>query len=106
MPRQPPRPCTFPGGCPELVDGGGRCAAHAYRGKAGPTWGRGSTRQWRTLRAKVLKAHPICVVCERATATQVDHHVPLSAGGTDDVGNLRAVCDRCHRAKSATERPT
>lgn len=31
----------------------------------------------------------------------VDHMVPLSLGGTDDLGNLVAACEPCNRSKSA-----
>jgi 5-methylcytosine-specific restriction protein A len=36
-------------------------------------------------------------------ATQVDHIVPLSQGGTDVSENLQSICDDCHDAKSARE---
>lgn len=65
-------------------------------------------RPWRRLRAEILSAGPLCVYCERAgrvtPATEVDHRVPLSQGGTDDRDNLDPVCADCHREKSARER--
>ncbi len=36
-------------------------------------------------------------------ATAVDHIVPRAQGGTDDQGNLAAICDPCHRDKAAAE---
>lgn len=36
-------------------------------------------------------------------ATEVDHIKPKAHGGTDDIGNLQAICNRCHRAKTAQE---
>lgn len=36
-------------------------------------------------------------------ATEVDHILPVSEGGTDDLANLRAVCAPCHRVKSLAE---
>lgn len=36
-------------------------------------------------------------------AHEVDHVLPLWAGGTDDVANLQAINRDCHRAKSARE---
>ena len=38
--------------------------------------------------------------------TQVDHIVPLAAGGGDDDSNKQLLCTRCHKAKSAAERYT
>lgn len=36
--------------------------------------------------------------------TQVDHIVPLAAGGSDDDSNKQLLCVKCHKAKSAAER--
>lgn len=36
-------------------------------------------------------------------ATSVDHIVPVFRGGTDDLANLRAACDNCHREKTGRE---
>ncbi len=49
----------------------------------------------------------LCVACRakgRITeATEVDHTVPLSKGGTDELGNLQSLCGPCHEAKTATD---
>ncbi|WP_043648043.1 HNH endonuclease [Nocardia thailandica] len=34
---------------------------------------------------------------------EVDHITPVSAGGTDDPGNLRTLCAEHHRAKTQAE---
>ena len=64
-------------------------------------------RPWRRLRARILSANPLCVHCQRAgrvtAATEVDHRLPLSQGGTDDPSNLDPVCTACHAAKTARE---
>lgn len=36
-------------------------------------------------------------------ATSVDHIVPKAMGGTDSSRNLQAICDPCHKAKTARE---
>lgn len=33
----------------------------------------------------------------------VDHITPLSEGGTNDAGNLQALCGPCHRLKTSIE---
>jgi 5-methylcytosine-specific restriction endonuclease McrA len=38
-----------------------------------------------------------CVLCT-AEATEVDHVVPVSLGGSGDQSNLRALCSQCHKA--------
>ena len=64
-------------------------------------------RPWRRLRARVLSDCPLCVHCQRegrvTAATEVDHRVPLSQGGTDDPSNLVSICAACHAAKTARE---
>jgi 5-methylcytosine-specific restriction endonuclease McrA len=58
----------------------------------------GSTRAWRELRDQVLiRDRGACVLCGRL-ATQVDHVIPREYGGTDHPGNLRSLCEPCHRA--------
>ena len=61
-------------------------------------------RPWRRLRARVLSDCPLCVHCQRegrvTAATEVDHRVPLSQGGTDDPSNLDPVCTACHKIKT------
>jgi hypothetical protein len=38
------------------------------------------------------------------TFFDVDHKVPQSEGGSDDVGNLEIVCPNCHRRKTNRDR--
>ena len=45
-----------------------------------------------------------CQLCGRLTVElEIDHERPLSDGGTDDDGNVRALCVTCHAAKSKAE---
>lgn len=44
-----------------------------------------------------------CVTCGATRDLQVDHIVPVSQGGTEDLTNLRTLCGRCHRSKTANE---
>jgi 5-methylcytosine-specific restriction endonuclease McrA len=39
---------------------------------------------------------PNCVYCG-AIATDVDHLIPIAAGGDDSPANLRPACARCNR---------
>jgi 5-methylcytosine-specific restriction protein A len=58
-------------------------------------------------RERLFARDPLCAECRRqnrvAVATQRDHIVPLSEGGTDDDENIQGLCDACHEAKSARE---
>lgn len=66
---------------------------------------RGRANQVR--RERILSARPCCAECARQgrifPAAEVDHVVPLWAGGSDDDANLEGLCVPCHRAKSARE---
>lgn len=42
----------------------------------------------------------LCVYCGRGAGMTVDHFVPRSAGGSDDLANLVPACDRCQLSKS------
>jgi 5-methylcytosine-specific restriction endonuclease McrA len=46
--------------------------------------------------------HPECAECG-APATDVDHVIPLADGGSNDIGNLQALCHSHHSAKTARE---
>lgn len=63
-----------------------------------------------TLRFQVLQASGFrCHYCGRGPNSappmelEVDHIVPVAAGGTNELGNLQAACRDCNRGKSATE---
>ena len=66
---------------------------------------RGNT--WMKIRERWLRAHPLCVECERqgrvSAATQLDHITPLGDGGADDESNYQGLCEPCHKAKTAEE---
>lgn len=57
------------------------------------------------MRRKVLERDGWrCRECGRAGRLEVDHLVPLAAGGAEfDPANLRALCRSCHIAKTAGE---
>ena len=69
---------------------------------------RGYGTKWDKLRVEVLRRdNGLCQSCLRrdrtALANSVDHIVPKSRGGTDDVRNLEAICPDCHRDKTTRE---
>ncbi|WJJ93429.1 HNH endonuclease [Neopusillimonas aromaticivorans] len=113
MAQRPQRPCRATG-CRALHrNAHGYCDAHAHLVKV---WtktpeqsGRGG-RPWRRLRDQILERDGYlcqCEGCQRRAlplvAHEVDHIKPISQGGTDDPGNLRAINRDCHRAKSQAE---
>jgi ATP adenylyltransferase len=47
-----------------------------------------------------------CALCGATSAEgriEVDHIIPRSKGGTNDISNLQALCDECNRGKSNTD---
>ena len=66
---------------------------------------RTKTAGWKRLRRRVLDRDGWrCRKCGRAGRMEVDHVVPVKAGGTDDLDNLRAICRDCHIARHKRKR--
>lgn len=65
-----------------------------------------STANWQAIRARQLAKHPLCQACADITpANEVDHIVPIRAGGAKrDPANLSSLCRPCHAGKTAAER--
>lgn len=97
--------------CTTIVPYGQRfCQAHAkpaWQGARTASSRRTGNRRWKVQRAKALQrdGHTCQVRGPRCTvgATEVDHIVPVSAGGTDDLSNLQSVCRADHNAKTQAE---
>jgi 5-methylcytosine-specific restriction endonuclease McrA len=81
------KPCL---GCGRLTSES-RCPACRLRRPRG--------RRWQATRRLVFARYGSnCVYCD-AIATEIDHIVPIAAGGDDSVGNLRPACARCNRGR-------
>lgn len=50
---------------------------------------------WERCRREALRINRRCCCGKRAR--EVDHIVPVSLGGSSDLGNLRSLCPGCHR---------
>ena len=61
---------------------------------------------WKTMRMRVLRRDRFrCYICGKPGADEVDHIVPLAAGGTHHYGNLAAIhAEPCHRQKTEREK--
>ena len=64
-------------------------------------------RALQTRNTRLLHYNPLCVHCTEAgrvsAAVEVDHVIPLWAGGEDAEHNLQGLCIPCHEAKSRVE---
>jgi 5-methylcytosine-specific restriction enzyme A len=108
MPRAP-KICAEPGCAKTCPLGARRCEAHKRVGKwqtysgTSRTAAKGHVKN----RAIVLRREQWCYlaypgVCTKRS-TVADHVIPLSAGGADDLGNLRGCCEPCHRVKTSQD---
>lgn len=96
----PTRARTFrPRSAPSKAD-----AHKAHDQVRGSAAARGYGRRWQALRKLVLHEQPICEMpgCGMM-ATDVDHILAKAKGGTDERGNLRALCHACHSRKTGRE---
>ncbi len=100
VPTAAPRPCRDRL-CPEVaVNRRGWCALHDPGAFSG---GRPMPRGWAQLRAAALRRDGgRCQLCG-APASEVDHVVPHAAGGSDNLGNLRSLCQPCHRHRTGVQ---
>lgn len=53
------------------------------------------------LKQKVKDRDKVCVICGGSDNLTVDHKLPLSEGGTDDLENLQTMCQPCNHQKDA-----
>ena len=62
---------------------------------------------WERIREDKLYANPLCEVCYKLGLTngavEIDHIVPVSLGGNNDIANLQSICRECHEKKTARE---
>lgn len=76
--------------------------------KRGSRHERGYGNDWTRLRERMLlRDKGLCQPCNHqgrvSQATEVDHIVPKTQGGTDDPTNLQSICSACHKIKTALE---
>ncbi len=107
MPYSPRRGCAY-GSCSKLAVAGSRyCEEHKkLTDKQYDSFTRGydnSKRygsQWRKIRSRYVKKHPLCEKCfamgKYVHVDEVHHIIPLAEGGTNDESNLMSLCKSCH----------
>jgi len=91
--------CALPT-CPKLAPQGSYCPEHTPKPWAGSTRRRRLPPDWGRRRQRILGRDPICAICRRAWATEVDHIVN---GDNHDDTNLQGLCAQCHKRKTQAE---
>jgi 5-methylcytosine-specific restriction endonuclease McrA len=90
-------------GCPHLQP----CPDHPKVAWAGSTRSERTKNGWQQQREAELvmrRDEGICHVCKRPGADQVDHVIPTSEHGADDVSNKAPIhTEPCHRIKTQEE---
>jgi len=91
-------------GCPELTKTS-HCEVHTKQSHGWHTSTRVTPPGWGKMRKRILRRDGrVCIICKRR-ATVVDHLVPMAWDGEAlNPKNLRAMCPRCHDAKTSHER--
>jgi 5-methylcytosine-specific restriction protein A len=112
MPRKPKKPCKYQG-CPKLTEGL-FCDDHKQKEsrrynkyRRDPDSNKRYGTQWRKIRTRYITANPLCEICRESgrltPADTVHHRIPLADGGTNEWGNLQALCSPCHSRIHMTE---
>ena len=104
MPKKPMRPCRHPG-CPKL-SAEVYCEEHRPLNARENATVRGYDARWRAARKRYLRAHPLCLECQRngktRAATIIDHILP-HRGNQElfwDQSNWQPLCARHHNEKT------
>lgn len=91
--------------CDQLVRDSSYCAFHQLEAdinrekKASRKLLKGG--EWKRQRAKALSRDNYqCVRCGNAINLTVDHLIPRSKGGTNELSNLQTLCTECHITKT------
>ena len=110
MPKNPKRPCRYPG-CPNLCESGTYCQEHSAESPdrlRGNATKRGYDAKWRRARRQFLQRHPLCANCLSkgilTPATVVDHIVPHRGDQRLfwDEQNWQPLCKACHDRKTGS----
>jgi len=113
MPMQPKRICSRPG-CLNYGTAKGLCDKHTvarsgkWKDKDGENRKTNYGSFWGQLRARIMKRDGyLCQPCKHKNrltkAVEVDHIIPKSSGGHDNLDNLQSICRKCHAIKTNAE---
>ena len=95
--------------CGAVILRGPRCpdCTSALNIARGSSHVRGYGRRWRVLSERYRRFTPYCELhlpgCQ-LVAADVDHRIPIRAGGRSIWANAQSACRSCHRTKTAQDR--
>jgi 5-methylcytosine-specific restriction endonuclease McrA len=74
---------------------------HRYRARKKGNGGSFTPKEWTQLKARYDYTCLRCGQREPDIRLTVDHVIPISEGGHDDIGNIQPLCGSCNSAKGA-----
>jgi 5-methylcytosine-specific restriction endonuclease McrA len=74
---------------------------HRRRARLAGAGGSHTVAEWKALKQLYSYTCPYCSRSEPEIKLTKDHFVPISKGGTDDIGNLVPACKSCNSRKHA-----
>ena len=89
-----PRTCL---GCGRLIRSRSRCDDCDQGRRAR------RSAQWQRVRRATLAVADGCVECGSQLNLQIDHRVPIVAGGLNEIENARVLCGSCNSRKRSSE---
>jgi 5-methylcytosine-specific restriction endonuclease McrA len=78
-----------------------KIAEHKRRALKAGNGGSFTPREWRELKARYGNRCLRCGVHESESVISMDHVLPLSLGGTNDIANIQPLCKPCNSWKNA-----
>lgn len=54
----------------------------------------------RDLRKTMLTESSFCIVCKSKEKLHLDHIIPITKGGRNEVSNIQLLCSKCNISKS------
>lgn len=69
---------------------------HRSRARRAGATGSFTLQEWRDLCAQFGN---VCLCCKRTVPLTVDHVIPFSRGGTNNIDNIQPLCGTCNRRK-------
>lgn len=74
---------------------------HKRRALLKNTHGSFTLKEWETLKAQYNWTCPCCKKSEPDTKLTIDHIIPISKGGSNNIENIQPLCKSCNCKKSA-----
>lgn len=55
----------------------------------------------RDIKKSMVKQTPQCILCGSSDKLEIDHIIPISKGGKNELSNMQVLCSKCNNLKRA-----